>query len=156
MTENTTGAQQWYPPPGAATAASQPDPAPGGMVVSGTFVTDRLDLPSGGWVEFHDPRDLKGRDYKRVMRGMKDVGPGHDGAATVDLLDGLIAILVAKWDIPYLPAAPLPADMITITDELTIEDLRALQVAVQPAFKMIFPTESTATGPGSPTPPASA
>lgn len=145
--------EQWYPPPGAADAVGQPDTAPTGVAVAGEFVTGRLDLPSGGWVEFRDPLELRGRDYKRVIRG---IGDGTAGAATIDILDGLIAILVAKWDIPYLPNAPLPADDIAITDELTIQDLSALQVAVRPAMSLINPPDnSRATGPGTPTRPAS-
>lgn len=139
----------WTPPPGAvAEVAGQTDTRP---VLAGSFVSERLDLPSGGWVEFHDPKDLKGRDYKRVMRGLKNTDAG---AATVDLLDGLIAVMVARWDIPYLPGAPLPCDDIAMTDELTIADLSAIQVAVRPAMHLILPTQ-TGTGPGTPTQPAS-
>lgn len=146
---------QWYPPPGAAAAAGQPDTTPTGVAMAGEFVSERLDLPSGGWVEFRDPLELRGRDYKRVVRSIK--ADSTAGADTIDILDGLIAILVAKWDIPYLPNAPLPADMITITDELTIQDLSALHVAVRPAMKLINPPgDSRATGPGTPTRPASA
>jgi len=163
----TTASTSWTPPPGATAAAAAdhaartgrvagPASEPASVVIAGSFVSGRVPLPCGGWVEFHDPHDLKGRDYKRVMRGIRDAGPGHAGASMVDMLDGLIAILVAKWEIPYLPGASLPADNMAITDELRIEDLRALHVAAAPAMKVVFPTESAGRGPGSPTPPASA
>ncbi len=119
-------------------------------------MTDRVDLPSGGWAQLRDPKTLRAKDKKRALSNIKD----HEKviAAGFDVTEGLLAMLVDAWEIPYLPNAPLPRDEIGILGELEIPDSDALMAAARPAQQLLFPQPSTVDGadkPGSPTVPAS-
>ncbi len=113
-------------------------------------------LPSGGEVTFRDPKTLRAKDKKRAIQAIKD--PEKVIAAGLDVVDGLIALLVESWTIPYLPGAPLPSAEIGLIGELEIPDYDALTEAVAPARELLFPQTASPdrTGPGSPTVPASA
>ncbi len=121
-------------------------------------MTDRVDLPSGGWAQLRDPRGMRYKDKRRALSNIKD----HEKLIAVgfDITDGLIAMMVQAWEIPYLPGAPLPSEEIGILGELEIPDSDALIQAVDPARKLLFPdakgTVDNADQPGSPTAPASA
>jgi hypothetical protein len=122
----------------------------------GTFVRN-LELPSGGWVVLRDPLELRGKDRREVQRAIMD--PDRKIASALDVTDGTICMLVESWSLPYAPNAPLPRVDPRILGELTIADQMALEQAIDPALKVLFPREETiddAGVPGSPTPPASA
>jgi hypothetical protein len=124
--------------------------------VEGSIV-DRVDLPSGGFAILRDPVQLRAKDKKRVLKNIQDAQRAV--AAGVDVVDGMVMMLVEKWELPYLPMAALPADEPEILDELTIPDYDALVQAVGPAQKVLFPGPVTVDDmgkPGSPTQPASA
>lgn len=124
--------------------------------IVGTFVSN-LALPSGGWVVLRDPLELRGKDRRAVQRAILD--PNRKVAAALDLTDGTICMLVESWSLPYLPGAPVPRADPSVLDSLTIPDQMALEAAVEPALKVLFPREATiddAGVPGSPTQPASA
>ncbi len=123
--------------------------------VAGTFVR-RFDLPSGGWVTYRDPTDLRGKHKERVMRNIKTL----DSAVgfRVDMVTGTICMLIEAWHIPYLPDAPLPCDEPGILGELKLPDYDALFDAAGPAVDLLFPKPSDPADsdkPGSPTGPAS-
>ena len=88
----------------------------------------RYNLPSGGWVELRDPESLKARDRKNVMRNIGNVDEDHQMAFVVDMSDGITAMMITDWKIPYLPeGSPLPSQDLAILDELSIADDAALQ-----------------------------
>jgi hypothetical protein len=120
-------------------------------------LSDRIDLPSGGWAQLRDPKTLRAKDKKRAMTNIAD----HEKliAAGYDLTEGLIAILVTAWEIPYLPNAPVPSEEIGLLGELEIADYESLVEACAPAQKILFPQAASlddADVAGSPTGPASA
>lgn len=120
----------------------------------GTFVTD-VTLPSGGHVVLKDPTELRGKDRREVQRAIQD--PERKIASALDIVDGTTCMLVESWTIPYLPGAPLPRVAPEVLGELTIADQVALEKAVDPAIKVLFPkpvTAENAMEPGSPTRPA--
>ncbi len=122
----------------------------------GTFVND-LALPSGGHVVLRDPMELRARDRRVVQKAIND--PDRKIASALDLIDGTICMLVESWTLPYAPDAPLPRVDPSVLEELTIPDQVALEKAVEPAMKVLFPAEVTpddAQVSGSPTGPASA
>lgn len=122
----------------------------------GTFVRN-LELPSGGWAVLRDPMELRGRDRREVQRAIMD--PDRKIASALDITDGAICMLVESWSLPYLPNAPLPRTNPEVLGDLSIQDQMALETAVEPALKVLFPRESSvddAGVPGSPTRPANA
>lgn len=123
--------------------------SPNGVVLAGDVA-----LPSGGHVVFRDPAQLRAKDKKYVIRSITD--EGGRWSRTVDATEGTVCMLVEKWTIPYLPAAPLPRDMPEILGELTIPDYDKLIEAATPAVGLLFPSDSAddADKPGSPTVPA--
>lgn len=138
---------------GTIEPAEQPTEQP---ALTGTFVRE-LALPSGGWVVFRDPMELRAKDRRVVQRAIMD--PDRKIASALDITDGAICMLVESWTLPYLPGAPLPRTNPEILGELSIADQMVLETAVTPALKVLFPREATvddAGVPGSPTRPASA
>lgn len=115
----------------------------------------RLTLPSGGWVEFNDPDNFRGKDIKRLRKHLNFEGRAD---RLEYLLSTGMALLVDRWEIPYLPGAPIPAADEAITDGLTGRDLKALENHISPAILAAVRDDEPSpdsTGPGSPTPPAS-
>lgn len=122
--------------------------------IEGT-VSNRVELPSGGWAELRDPKEIRAKHRKRVMDqlNIERMQSGVGGIA-FDMSDGLILMMVEKWDIPYLPGVVRPIDSPDSVDELTIPDYDALTDRLEPAREAIFPTPATvdqAGVPGSPT-----
>ena len=119
-------------------------------------IVQHVTLPSGAEVVFRDPRQLRARDKKYVVSKMRDDTSARGRA--LDVFDGTLAMLIEKWDVPYLPAAPLPRDMPSIIDELEIPDYDKLIDAIGPAVELLFPTvrDEDAGVPGTPTSPAAA
>lgn len=118
-------------------------------------ITKRLDLPSGGWVEFRDPRMVRAREKRRVMRAIND--PDKAAAMAMDVTEGIAAMLVERWEVPELPNLPLPIEDLNVFDLLTIPDYDTIIEAARPAMKLFFPgvTPDDAGKPGTPTLPAS-
>lgn len=128
----------------------------------------RHDLPSGGWVEIRSLESLKARDSKAVMRSLGKVDVEKVMSMAVDMTDGLIAVMVTDWKIPYgddwaIPSLCIMRDAETgtpvVLDELTAQDYSQIQLLVQPAQKVLFPGKPSpddAADPASPTAPASA
>lgn len=134
------------------------DATPALPALVGTFVND-LQLPSGGHVVLRDPLELRAKDRRAVQEAIKD--PDRRVGSALDLMDGTICMLVESWDIPYLggAATPIPRADPDILGELRIPDKVALEKAIDPAMKILFPGESKpedAATPGTPTRPASA
>jgi hypothetical protein len=121
-------------------------------------VTERLELPSGGWVEVADASKIRAKHRKRVLDQLnidrmqsKTIGSG------LDVVDGLMLMMIDKWDIEYLPGVARPMDWPESIGELTIPDYDALSAAMEPARKVLFPDPVTVDDhakPGSPTLPA--
>jgi hypothetical protein len=113
------------------------------------------DLPSGGWVELRDPMDLRKGDKDRALKTLES---RNLGGAGVELVNALILLGVAAWEIPYLPGAPPPHRNPKILEQLTLRDGNALEQYCTEYKPILFPEIATVDGmgtPGSPTPPAS-
>lgn len=128
-----------------------------GTVLEGV-VTERLALPSGGWAEVADASKIRAKHRKRVFDRLnidrmqsKTIGSG------LDVVEGLMLMMVDKWDVEYLPGVARPLDQPESIGELTIPDYDALSEAMEPARKVLFPDPVTVDDhakPGSPTLPA--
>lgn len=121
---------------------------------------ERIELPSGGWVELKDPKTLKARDKKAIMKAVRGVPDAENPVGfAVDISDGLIAHMIENWYVPYLEAPSIPLLDPSVLDELEIPDYDALTDAIKPAQELLFSDAVTPDDhdkPGSPTPPAAA
>jgi hypothetical protein len=119
-------------------------------------IVRHVPLPSGGWAEYRDPATIRAKDKRQIIRAIEN--PDRAAAASLDITEGVVCMFVERWQIPYLPDAPLPREMPSILGELTIGDYDALIDAARPALAIFFPTSTPddAGKPGSPTQPASA
>lgn len=61
----------------------------------------------------------------------------------VEMSDLITATVVAAWDLPYLPGAPIPSTQLDILDELTLEDESTLQGLIVPLIVLFQPKEVT-------------
>ena len=93
---------------------------------------NRLELPSGGWAVFKDPKTLRVKDRKKVIRNAN----GQEGLLqALSLIDGLIAILVEEWSFEM----PIPSVKITALEELEMADYDAMAEEAGKAQKILFP-----------------
>lgn len=120
------------------------------------IVVRHVDLPSGGWAELRDPREVRTKDRKRAVAGIDMEGPKV--VAALDMMSGMSVLLVEKWTVPYAPFNGATRLGITFEDidELIPGDTDALNNACLPAQRLLFPEMPTVDNmkPGSPTPPA--
>lgn len=122
------------------------------------IITERLSLPSGGWAEIADASKIRAKHRKRVFDRLnidrmqqRTIGSG------LDVVEGLMLMMIDKWEVPYLINVARPLDFPESIGELTIPDYDALSAAMEPARKVLFPDPVTVDDhnkPGSPTLPA--
>jgi hypothetical protein len=132
----------------------------------------RYALPSGGWFELRDYRELRAKDRKvlltQLTAGMqvnatsgevRDMSGSVAALAALDATEGLAALLITAWEVPGLPAAVLPSQQIAMLGELTMPDYDTIAAAVEPAYGAIIGARtvdpSDAADPSSPSGPAS-
>lgn len=139
------------------------------------MINERHVLKSdGAWVELRDVHDLRARDRKKVTATMAavvgfDPETGRptmaDSAAVMEAYQSAVpeavaALLVAGWEIPYLPDAKLPSLDPDVLGELRLDDYDRLVELVAPARALLMPSSSTDpddyADPTSPSAPASA
>jgi len=116
---------------------------------------------SGGWAEIADARQIRAKHRKRLLDRL-NVDRLTAGTAGVSMyvLEGLMLLMIDKWEIPYLADLGLdcarPLDRPAALEELTIPDYDALSDKMEPARKILFPSPVTVDDhnkPGSPTQP---
>lgn len=121
---------------------------------------DRIELPSGGWIQLRDPEDFRDGDKEDMMRRIGHVDQDRPIDAGYDLLRELKLALIEDWHIPYLsdPQA-LPIANPKLLRELKIRDSNALEPYVLAARALLFPAPPSPDqyeDKASPTAPASA
>lgn len=121
-------------------------------------MSERIDLPHGGWAQLRDPATLRRRD-ERTAKGFV-VTRDKPILMMEELEEGVVAVMVVAWELPNLPGAPLPSETPAILGELEIDDYNAIANSepCQQARLRLFPRPATvdqAGDPESPTPPAS-
>lgn len=133
--------------PAATTAqSSEPDTYPSG-------IPRRLNLPSGNWVEFRDPDELRARDQRRIIDQIRDTEKTL--SAGMDAAHGLACMLITAWSLPAPPPIQDPDQL----DDLRMADYTRIITTVGPVADLLFgDTRSTTNAevPGSPTGPAGA
>lgn len=120
------------------------------------IVGRHLELPSGGWMDFRDPNELRAKDRKRAMASVND--DSNRVVTALEMTDALGMMLVEKFSLPYPPFnhgvfVELTASFV---DDLSMPDYDAMVTHVTPAIQLLFPGKASVdnTKPGSPTQPA--
>ncbi len=104
----------------------------------------KITLPSGNTVTLRDPKTLKVKDRKKVL---KAVGEQDTSIAQgLTMIDGLIAMLVEDWSFELVP----PSVKLDVLDELDIPDYDALSKEIETAQKVLFPQFTEDQGEDSP------
>ena len=108
----------------------------------------------GAWVELRDVEDLRARDRKKVnaivmsavsvdLDGNVSTGPEMVSLIQEAAPDAVIGLLVAGWEIPYLPDAKLPKLDADVLGELKLDDYDRLLELVGPAQALLMPHSSS-------------
>jgi hypothetical protein len=107
----------------------------------------RIELPSGNWVVFKDPKTLRVKDRKNVLRNASN----QEGLMqALSIVDGLIAILVDEWSFEF----PIPSIRIAVLEDLEMPDYDVMAEEAGKAQTVLFPqlgkTEASEGNPDSP------
>jgi hypothetical protein len=100
---------------------------------------DRVDLPSGGWVQLRHLDDLRSRDREAITAAIPSLQ-----LRPVDILRmqrKVIEVMVVAWEVPYLEGAPLPKDAPEILGELTLRDENLLLKRIEPVMQLVDPKD---------------
>lgn len=104
----------------------------------------KITLPSGNTVTLRDPKTLKVKDRKKVLKAAGE----HDStiAQGLSIIDGLIAMLIEEWSFDLI----IPSVKIDSLDELDISDYDALSSEAETARAVLFPQFNDDAGVDSP------
>ncbi len=97
-------------------------------------MSKKVTLPSGATATLKDPKNLKVKDRKRVMRSAET--EGGDLSRAMALSDALIAMLVEDWSFDLV----IPAVKLDVLDELDMKDYDYLIEQTKEAQKVLFPS----------------
>ena len=98
-------------------------------------MAEQLKLPSGATVTLNDPKTLRVKDRKKVL---KHANQDEGLMQALSIVDGLIALLVKEWSFEL----PIPSIRIQVLEELEIPDYDALAAEAGKAQKILFPAVS--------------
>lgn len=93
-----------------------------------------IKLPSGATATIKDPKTLKVKDRKRVLKASEV--EGGELSKAMALSDALIAMLVEEWSFDLL----IPAIKVENLDELDMGDYDALVEVTKEAQEVLFPS----------------
>lgn len=97
-------------------------------------MSKKVTLPSGASATLKDPKNLKVKDRKRVMRSAET--EGGDLSRAMALSDALIAMLVEEWSFDLV----IPAVKLDVLEELDMKDYDYLIEQTKEAQKVLFPS----------------
>lgn len=117
---------------------------------------DKITLPSGGWVEFRDPSDMTGSEYRRLQAAIG--GAVNYGAVYAATLPILAEILISGWECKDVREGgrKLPVAEPELLDQVKVNDLMAIDEALRPvAVRLANRDRLDDLDPQTPQPPAS-
>jgi hypothetical protein len=97
-------------------------------------MSKQIKLPSGATATLKDPKTLKVKDRKRVLRASEV--DGGDLSKAMALSDSLIAMLVEDWSFDLI----IPSVKLDTLDELDMADYDALVEMTKEAQEVLFPS----------------
>mgnify|MGYP006288064883 FL=1 len=92
----------------------------------------KISLPSGGWATFKDPKTLRVKDRKKII---KNASNEQGLMQALSIVDGLIAVLVDEWSFEF----PIPSVKLSVIDDLEMADYDVLAEEAGKAQKILFP-----------------
>ena len=104
----------------------------------------KVTLPSGNTVTLRDPKTLKVKDRKKILKAAGEQDTTIAQGLTI--IDGLIAMLIEDWSFDFI----VPSVKIDSLDELDIADYDRLSEEAESARAVLFPTFSEDNGVDSP------
>jgi len=99
-------------------------------------MSKKITLPSGATVTLKDPKMLRVKDRKAVLKSSEV--EGGDLTRAMALGDALIAMMIEDWSIDL----PIPSIKIESLGELEMRDYDALVDETKEAQKYLFPSLS--------------
>jgi hypothetical protein len=90
-------------------------------------------MPSGHWVVLADPRILKRRDRKEIIRKGNETESSIESGWAVT--EAVLTKLITAWSYPF----PIPAEDPASLEEVDGEDDTALMELIEPAQQLLFP-----------------
>lgn len=93
-----------------------------------------IKLPSGATATLKDPKTLKVKDRKRVLKASEV--EGGELSKAIALSDALIAMLIEEWSLDLI----IPAIKLDSLDELEMADYDALVEMTKEAQEVLFPS----------------
>jgi hypothetical protein len=93
---------------------------------------DRIDLPSGGWVEFADPSDMSGADYRRLQAILG--GVTTYGQVYTAILPLLAEVMITAWECKTVREGGriVPRADPSLLDQVKVNDLIVIDNALRP------------------------
>ncbi len=87
----------------------------------------RIDLPSGNWVKFRDPKSVTNRERRPLMEhAEEETAEGAGLVRNLSFAERLVALMVGEWSYPH----PLPSAKPEVLDDLPALDLDTMMQAV--------------------------
>lgn len=99
-------------------------------------MSKKVTLPSGATVTLKDPKLLRVKDRKAVLKSSEI--EGGDLTRAMALSDALVAMMITDWSFDL----PIPALKVDSLNELEMQDYDALVEETKEAQKYLFPTLS--------------
>lgn len=97
-------------------------------------MSNKIELPSGGWAMLRDPKTLKHADRQKLYKGLDSNTPSLERGMIV--ADRLVALLVESWSFELIP----PSIRFESIGELDVEDYDVLSKEAEAAGKKLFPS----------------
>lgn len=99
-------------------------------------MSNKVTLPSGATVTLKDPKKLRVKDRKAVLKSSEV--EGGELSRAMALGDALVAMMIEEWSLDL----PIPAIKIDSLGELEMADYDALVDATKDAQSYLFPSLS--------------
>ena len=131
-----------------------PSPRADTPVKFADLVGDRIDLPSGGWVQLRHLDLLRSKHRNHVTKALP--ADGMTPAAVVAMQYALAEVMIVGWHLPYEDGAPLPSDQPatptrpSILEEVSLKDENTLMKALEPVLALFNPKDVTPDDAGDP------
>ena len=96
-------------------------------------MSEKIELPSGGWVQLRDPKSLKHGDRAKLYKGVDS--SMSEAERGILMSDRIIAVLIEDWSFDLL----IPSVRFESIGEMDIPDYDLVAEHAQEATLVLFP-----------------